>query len=51
MTYLGDRIDYRIAVAGGPTLRVQTDGKVRFEQGESVKVRLPVERCRVITER
>jgi spermidine/putrescine ABC transporter ATP-binding subunit len=50
MTYLGDRIDYRIAVAGGPTLRVQTDGKVRFEQGASVKVRLPVERCRVITQ-
>ena len=51
MTYLGDRIDYRVEVAGGPTLRVQTDGKLRFEQGASVKVRLPVERCRVITER
>jgi spermidine/putrescine ABC transporter ATP-binding subunit len=47
MTYLGDKIDYRIAV-GGLELRVQTDGKVRFKQGESVRLRLPVDRCRAI---
>jgi ABC-type Fe3+/spermidine/putrescine transport system ATPase subunit len=49
-TYLGDRNDYRIAVAEGFELRVQTDGKVRFQLGENVKVRLPVSLCRVITE-
>lgn len=50
MTYLGDRTDYRIAICDGPEVRVQTDGKVRFEEGESVKVRLPTERCQVILE-
>jgi ABC-type Fe3+/spermidine/putrescine transport system ATPase subunit len=48
MTYLGDKIDYRIAVGGSLELRVQTDGKVRFEQGESVCLQLPVDRCRAI---
>jgi ABC-type Fe3+/spermidine/putrescine transport system ATPase subunit len=48
MTYLGDKIDYRIAVGGSLELRVQTDGKVRFEQGESVRLQLPVDRCRAI---
>jgi iron(III) transport system ATP-binding protein len=47
MTYLGDKIDYRVAV-GRLNLRVQTDGKVRFEQGESVRLQLPVDRCRAI---
>jgi ABC-type Fe3+/spermidine/putrescine transport system ATPase subunit len=47
MTYLGDKIDYRIAV-GGLELRVQTDGKVRFAEGESVRLQLPVDRCRAI---
>jgi spermidine/putrescine ABC transporter ATP-binding subunit len=50
MTYLGDRSDYRIAVGEGLDLRVQTDGKVRFEVGERVKVHLPVTLCRVIFE-
>ncbi|MDY7041034.1 MAG: ABC transporter ATP-binding protein [Chloroflexota bacterium] len=48
MTYLGDRADYRIAVGDGLQLRVQTDGKVRFGEEESVKVHLPVPLCRVI---
>ncbi len=48
MTYLGDKIDYRIAVGRSLELRVQTDGKVRFEQGEGVCVQLPVDRCRAI---
>jgi len=50
VTYLGDRIDYRIAVGRRLELRVQTDGKVRFERGENVQVKLPVERCKAILE-
>ena len=50
MTYLGDRSDYRIEVGGGLELRVQTDGKVRFDEGKRVKVHLPVALCRVILE-
>jgi spermidine/putrescine ABC transporter ATP-binding subunit len=50
MTYLGDRNDYRVVVSGGLELRVQTDGKVRFDEGENVKVHLPVPHCRVIVE-
>jgi ABC-type Fe3+/spermidine/putrescine transport system ATPase subunit len=48
MTYLGDKIDYRIAVGESLELRVQTDGKVRFDEGESVCLQLPVGRCRAI---
>ena len=50
MTYLGDRSDYRIRVGETLDLRVQTDGKVRFEQDENVKVHLPIPHCRVIVE-
>jgi spermidine/putrescine ABC transporter ATP-binding subunit len=50
MTYLGDRNDYRVVVSGSLELRVQTDGKVRFDEGENVKVHLPVPHCRVIVE-
>ena len=50
MTYLGDRSDYRIRVGESLDLRVQTDGKVRFEQDENVKVHLPIPHCRVIVE-
>jgi spermidine/putrescine ABC transporter ATP-binding subunit len=50
MTYLGDRSDYRVVVGEGLELRVQTDGKVRFTQGENVKVHLPPSLCRVILE-
>ena len=49
-TYLGDRNDYRILVGEDLELRVQTDGKVRFDEGENVKVHLPVSLCRVIVE-
>jgi ABC-type Fe3+/spermidine/putrescine transport system ATPase subunit len=48
MTYLGDRNDYRVAVGEGLELRVQTDGKARFNVGERVKVHLPVTLCRLI---
>jgi len=49
MTYLGDKVDYRIVVGEGLELRVQTDGKVRFAEGESVRLQLPVDRCRAIS--
>ena len=48
MTYLGDRNDYRVAVGEGIELRVQTDGKVRFNVGERVLVHLPMNLCRLI---
>jgi ABC-type Fe3+/spermidine/putrescine transport system ATPase subunit len=50
MIYLGDRSDYRIIVGEALELRVQTDGKVRFEQGETIWVQLPVSLCRVLLE-
>jgi spermidine/putrescine ABC transporter ATP-binding subunit len=50
LTYLGDKIDYRLALGEHVQLRVQTDGKVRFDVGESVKVHLPKPHCRVILE-
>ncbi len=50
LTYLGDKIDYRIALGQGLELRVQTDGKVRFAAGDAVKLRLPVTSCRCIAE-
>jgi len=50
MTYLGDRNDYRVVIGEGLKLRVQTDGKVRFTEGENVKVHLPPPLCRVILE-
>jgi len=50
LTYLGDRIDYRVALSPAVELRVQTDGKVRFDAGERVKVRLPMTRCRPVAE-
>jgi hypothetical protein len=50
MTYLGDRNDYRIVLGNELGIRVQTDGKLRFSEGEEVEVRLPVSLCRVILE-
>jgi ABC-type Fe3+/spermidine/putrescine transport system ATPase subunit len=50
MTYLGDRSDYRIQLSESLELRVQTDGKIRFDEGENVKVHLPIPHCRVIVE-
>ena len=49
-TYLGDKIDYRVVVGDNVAIRVQTDGKVRFETGEQVQVQLPESCCRVIQE-
>jgi ABC-type Fe3+/spermidine/putrescine transport system ATPase subunit len=50
LTYLGDKIDYRLVLGDDLQLRVQTDGKVRFEVGDPVKVHLPQPHCRVIPE-
>ncbi len=50
MTYLGDRNDYHVVLAGSLDLRVQTDGKVRLGLGDRVKVHLPVPHCRVLIE-
>jgi len=49
LTYLGDKIDYRVLVGEALEVRVQTDGKVRFSKGDRVKVRLPMTHCRVIS--
>jgi ABC-type Fe3+/spermidine/putrescine transport system ATPase subunit len=48
LTYLGDKIDYRVNVGPALELRVQTDGKLRFAAGEKVRVRLPMAQCRPV---
>jgi ABC-type Fe3+/spermidine/putrescine transport system ATPase subunit len=48
LTYLGDKIDYRITLGERLELRVQTDGKQRFERGAKLKAYLPRERCRAV---
>jgi spermidine/putrescine ABC transporter ATP-binding subunit len=48
LTYLGDKIDYRITLGERLEVRVQTDGKQRFERGEKLKAYLPMERCRAV---
>ena len=48
LTYLGDKIDYRLILGERLEMRVQTDGKQRFERGEKLKAHLPRERCRAV---
>jgi spermidine/putrescine ABC transporter ATP-binding subunit len=48
LTYLGDKIDYRITLGERLEIRVQTDGKQRFKRGERLKAYLPMERCRAV---
>jgi spermidine/putrescine ABC transporter ATP-binding subunit len=50
LTYLGDKIDYRLSVGESLSLRVQADGKARYGVGKKVRVRLPQHHCRVIRE-
>ncbi len=50
MTYLGDTIDYRIALADDLELRAQTDAQHLFDAGGAVRVRLPAERLHLIVE-
>jgi len=44
-TYLGDKVDYRLALGEGLTLRVQVDARERWAPGAVVRVRLPRARC------
>jgi len=48
-TYLGDRMDYRIQV-DQQELRIQTSDMRRHDLGETVYLRLPPDRCRIIPE-
>jgi ABC-type Fe3+/spermidine/putrescine transport system ATPase subunit len=48
-TYLGDKIDYRLALGTGLTLRVQSDARLRFAEGAVVRLWLPASRCWAIT--
>jgi ABC-type Fe3+/spermidine/putrescine transport system ATPase subunit len=40
-TYLGDRIDYRVAIGRDVVLRVQSDAHTRLAPGARVRLRLP----------
>jgi len=44
-TYLGEKMDYRLRLAGGLGLRVQAGEGPRLAPGAAVRVRLPRERC------
>ncbi len=50
-TYLGDKIDHRVHLGHSLTLRVQSDSKLKCNQGDKVRVQLPVESCRPIIEK
>ena len=43
-TYLGDKIDYRVALGEGVSLRVQADARQRLAPGTAVILRLPTSR-------
>ncbi len=47
-TYLGDKVDYRIRAGNNLEMRVQVGGMGRFTRGDTVKVHLPVDRCKGI---
>ncbi len=49
VTYLGDRLDYRIGLDGGGTIRVQSEQ--RFEAGAAVRARFAPDRARVMPPR
>ena len=50
-TYLGEKMDYRLALGEGLALRVQSDAQERFAPGARVGLRLPRARCWAITDR
>jgi putative spermidine/putrescine transport system ATP-binding protein len=50
MTYLGEIIDYRVAMSNGVEMRVQTDGQQQILPGTPIKVCLPPEHCHVVAE-
>jgi len=43
-TYLGDKVDYRVSLGTGVTLRVQGDPRAHLSPGGTVGVRLPLAR-------
>jgi ABC-type Fe3+/spermidine/putrescine transport system ATPase subunit len=49
VTYLGDRMDYRIGLEGGATMRVQSEDQ--YDEGTEVRVRFAPERARVMPPR
>jgi len=49
VTYLGDRLDYRIGLDGGGTIRVQSE--IRFEEGSKLRARFQPDRARVMPPR
>jgi iron(III) transport system ATP-binding protein len=48
VTYLGDRMDYRLRLEGGLALRAQEDGGPRLAPGAAVRLRLPPGRVRAL---
>ena len=48
--FIGEAGDRVFAAGEGLELRVQTDGKVRFDVGKRVKVHLPMDLCRLVLE-
>jgi spermidine/putrescine ABC transporter ATP-binding subunit len=48
VTYLGDRMDYRLRLEGGLVLRAQEDGGPRLAPGAAVRLRLPPGRVRAL---
>ena len=48
ITYLGDRMDYRLRLEAGPVLRVQTGAETRAALGARVRARLPAGRVRAL---
>ena len=49
-TYLGNCVDYRVELAGGMELRVQSETLHRYTSGDRLRLHLPSERCRLIAE-
>jgi iron(III) transport system ATP-binding protein len=49
-TYLGDKMDYRLVLGRGLSLRVQSETEPRLASGAAVRVRLPRARCRALAD-
>ncbi len=49
-TYLGNIVDYRVAISEHLDLRVQSDTFHRYAPGDRVRLHLPTERCHLIAE-
>lgn len=49
-TYLGNSVDYRIQTEDGLILRVEGETRRRYAPGDTVRLHLPTERCKIIAE-